>query len=51
MVKIRLEGLPEEIDAMVQSFSNNYEVLNVSKPYKNRGETKYVRVYVEMSLK
>lgn len=51
MVKIRVEGLPEEIDLMITSFRENYEILQVSEFYANRGETKYGRVYVEMRLK
>ncbi|WP_084787613.1 DUF3970 family protein [Anaerobacillus alkalidiazotrophicus] len=50
MVKVRLQGLAEEIKLMIDNFRNHYDVLQVSLPYQNRG-SQYVRVYVEMRLK
>lgn len=46
MIKIRLQGLPEEIERFIEDFKGKYEVLEVSEPYENRGESKFVRVYV-----
>ncbi|WP_216830745.1 DUF3970 family protein [Alkalihalobacterium elongatum] len=51
MVKIRLEGLPDEVDEMIELLKSNYDVLAVSDEYKNSGNTQYVQVYIEMRLK
>lgn len=48
MLKIRLMGVEEEINEMVQSLKENHTVLQVSNAYKNRRETEYVRVYVDV---
>jgi hypothetical protein len=45
MIKVRLQGLPDEIERFVDDFKLNYEVLEVSDPYKNRN-SEFVRVYV-----
>ncbi|WP_369426678.1 DUF3970 family protein [Paenibacillus ehimensis] len=47
MLKIRVEGLPKEIDRFLEHFQNYYRVLQRSKPYQNRNN-EYVRVYVEI---
>lgn len=46
MIKLRIEGLPNEVEAMIENLKNYYNVIEVSKPYPNRGESKLVRVYV-----
>lgn len=53
MVKIRVEGLSEEVKELIQSFYENYDVLSVSEEYrhKNKQVSQYIRVYVEMRLK
>jgi hypothetical protein len=48
MIKMRLEGLPEDIQKLVEDLKKKYEVLDVSKPYENRGTSKFVRVYVSV---
>ncbi|WP_411680444.1 DUF3970 family protein [Clostridium thailandense] len=50
MVKVRLEGLPEEIAKYIEDFKRRNEVLQESKPYKNRN-SKYVRVYLDIENK
>ncbi|GIP08810.1 DUF3970 family protein [Paenibacillus macerans] len=47
MLKIRVEGLPREIDRFLEHFQDYYRVLQRSKPYPNRN-SEYVRVYVEI---
>ncbi len=50
LVKVRLEGLPEEIAKYIEDFKRRNEVLQESKPYKNRN-SKYVRVYLDIENK
>ena len=51
MVKIRLNGTLEEIEKAKRSIENTFEVLSVSKPYKDRGNTELWRVYLECEVK
>ncbi|WP_445744859.1 DUF3970 family protein [Paenibacillus sp. FSL L8-0641] len=48
MLKIRVEGIPEEIDQFLEHFEDYYRVLKRSKVYQNRN-SEYVRVYVDVS--
>lgn len=49
MVKIRLEGLPESVDAMIDVMRQaGFEILQESKIYHNRGGV-YVRKYLEVN--
>ena len=48
MIKLRVEGIPEEVDEFVATLETSCEVLSKSSPYKNRGESRYVRVYVDV---
>jgi hypothetical protein len=45
MIKIRVQGLPEDIEGFIDDFKLNYEVLEVSNPYQNRN-SEFVRVYI-----
>lgn len=47
MVKIRLQGLPEEVAAIADALEATGCVLERSEPYANRGSSRYVRVYIE----
>lgn len=47
MVKLRLDGLPDEVQDTLDKSRELYELLSVSKPYPNRN-SEYVRVYVEI---
>lgn len=51
MVKIRLWGLLEDIELAKQELEKNFRVLSVSCPYKDRGESEYYRLYVDVELK
>lgn len=48
MIKLRVEGIPEEVDEFVATLETSCEVLSKSAPYKNRGESRYIRVYVDV---
>lgn len=50
LIKIRVEGLPLEVAQVVDDFKQTFEVLTISKPYKNR-TSDYVRVYVDVDRK
>ncbi|MCP9947339.1 hypothetical protein [Actinomadura madurae] len=49
-MKIRLMGLPDETDAAVEALRGGFDVLEVSAPRRNRGDSALVRVYVEVRL-
>lgn len=51
MVKIRLHGLEEEVTETVEELKKSYDLLSVSKPYLDRGESRYVRVYIDAKRK
>ena len=46
MIKMRLQGLPDEVSKLVEDLKEKYTVLEVSDEYQNRGDSKFVRVYV-----
>lgn len=48
MLKIRIEGTPEEIEEFLAGFRPQYKILNESAPYANRGKSAYVRVYLDV---
>ena len=47
MVKLRVEGLPEEVEEKLKVFRLEFSVLLESGQYKNRN-SEYVRVYIEV---
>ncbi|TDD31662.1 hypothetical protein E1287_25720 [Actinomadura sp. KC06] len=47
-MKIRLMDLPEEVDAAVEALRRHFDVLDVSEHKRNRGDSRFVRVYVEV---
>jgi Protein of unknown function (DUF3970) len=49
MVKIRLQGLPEEVERLVESLKDHYRILYESSQYKNRN-SEYVRVYLDVEI-
>lgn len=51
MLKIRLQGTPEEISCAQKRLESVFHILSVSEPYKDRGKTKYWRVYLDCELK
>lgn len=50
MLKIRIWGKKEEAMQAVEQIKDRFDLLAVSPPYKDRGESKLVRVYVEADL-
>lgn len=49
-MKMRLHGLPGEVDEAVQRLHGVFAVVSVSDPYPDRGPSRLVRVYVEVRL-
>lgn len=50
MIKIRVSGLPEEVADFADALEATGCVLERSGNYNNRGESKYVRVYIEAEV-
>jgi rRNA processing protein Krr1/Pno1 len=52
-MKIRLSGLPAEIDQAVSILNDAQalDVIEVSNPYPNGGDSRIVRVYIEAQLR
>jgi hypothetical protein len=51
-MKIRIMGLPAELTQAVKAFTDadNLDVIEVSDPCPNRGDSRMVRVYIEAHL-
>ena len=47
MIKIRVQGLPDEVAEFADALEATGCVLERSEPYANRGGSRYVRVYIE----
>lgn len=50
MVKIRLQGLPEDVKKAKEALQQSFQVLYESGSYPNRN-SQYVRVYIEAQIK
>ena len=52
-MKIRLSGLPAEINQAVSILTGTpaLDVIEVSSPYPNRGDSRIVRVYIEAQFR
>lgn len=50
MIKIRVSGLPEEVADFADALEATGCVLERSGDYKNRGDSRYVRVYIEAEI-
>ena len=48
MIKLRVEGLPAEVEEFIAGIGSCCEVLSQSQMYTNRGESRYVRVYLDV---
>lgn len=50
MIKMRLYGTMDEIINLAKKldYDPNYKVLTFSRPYRDRGQTKYHRIYIEL---
>lgn len=51
MVKIRLHGTEEECQRVSDTLAEQLEILSISEPYPDRGQSKYVRVYIDAELR
>lgn len=50
MIKIRLTYADdEEKDIAIEKIRDNFEVLNISKEYKGRGNSQYSNVYIDVN--
>lgn len=47
MVKIRLEGLPDEVENLLVKVRKDFNILQESNQYPNRN-SKYIRVYLDV---
>lgn len=50
MVKIRLTGLPDEVEAAADRIGRVVTVLETSRPYPRRGNSRLVSLYLEADL-
>jgi hypothetical protein len=52
-VKVRIMGLPGEISQVLKALlsAKDLDVIEVSGPYRNRGDSRIVRVYAEARLR
>lgn len=50
MIKIRVSGLPEEVADFADALQATGCVLERSGDYKNRGDSRYVRVYIDAEV-
>ncbi|MFC3982481.1 hypothetical protein [Streptosporangium jomthongense] len=49
-MKIRLFGLPDEVEQAVPLIEGAFDVVEPSDPYPSRGNSRQVRVYMEVRL-
>jgi hypothetical protein len=53
MLKLRIHGEAQEIEKFVTLLCNkseDFRVLSVSEPYKDRGASVYVRYYIDIAM-
>lgn len=51
MIKIRVHGVLEEVEATVERMREQFVILSESEPHKDRGRSEYYRVYLDCELK
>lgn len=49
-MKIRLHGTLDEVKDGIERLKNIFQVVSVSNPYKDRGESELYRVYVDVRM-
>ena len=47
MIKIRITGLPDEVERFLKKFREHFSILNETKPCKN-SNSEFVRKYVDV---
>lgn len=50
MIKVRLTGLPIEIEKATEVLKTNFDILDISKNYQDRNSS-YVRLYATIEVK
>lgn len=48
MIKLRVQGLPGEVTSFADALDRAGLVLDRSRTYANRGESRYVRMYLDV---
>jgi len=48
MIKLRIQGTREQVTQYTQEISRHFQILEQSTPYANRGNSQYVRVYMDV---
>lgn len=48
MVKLRVMGTMEEIEKYLKQVEGVLNILSISEPYANKGNSKYFRLYIEI---
>ena len=49
MIKIRVEFMEiNEVDKLIETLESNYEIVDISKEYKNRPPSKLSRIYISL---
>lgn len=52
MIKLRIQGKPEEVQNFISELKKgNFEILEESSPYSNRGNSTYIRSYLDVEPK
>lgn len=51
MIKIRLHGLPEEIEEAKKIIEKAFNVNCASSSYSDRGSSKYKRIYLDCEIR
>lgn len=49
-LKIRITGLPDELDTAIEELRRSFTIRNISRPYKNRNSD-YHRVYLDVEIR
>ena len=54
MLKIRItfdKNNPDELNEAIEKLKENFDVIQVSKIYESRGESRYSNVYIDVNNK
>lgn len=51
MIKLRVQGKSEEVSKFTEELKKgNFKILQESLPYANRGNSVYVRTYIDVEI-
>jgi len=50
-VEMRVSGLLPELEELIKKIKQDYNVVSVSEPYKNKGENKIYRIYIKLAAR